>query len=95
MFVECVNPCNVCENPGIFCTQDYECLSGCDCPQVQPSDFGDRNVIVAESSGRCDSRMCSSVVEEWVNVLAGAFVKVAGAAKQVPCNIISMMNYQE
>ncbi|GIY26893.1 hypothetical protein CDAR_172861 [Caerostris darwini] len=77
--------CNVCENPGIFCTQNYECLPGCDClpgfsrdksgrcvestrcrpsvtpinPQVQPSDFGDRDVIVEESGGRCrNSRDC-------------------------------------
>ncbi|GIY38911.1 hypothetical protein CDAR_489201 [Caerostris darwini] len=85
MFVECVNPCNVCENPGIFCTQNYECLPGCDClpgfsrdksgrcvestscgasvtpinPQVQPSHFGDRDVIVEESAGRCNRRVCT------------------------------------
>ncbi|GIY78858.1 hypothetical protein CEXT_478371 [Caerostris extrusa] len=96
MFVECVNPCNVCENPGIFCTQDYECLPGCDClpgfsrdksgrcvestrcratvtpinPQVQTSYFGDRDVIVEESSRGCpgNPRGCSHYCRSTGNV---------------------------
>ncbi|GIX98853.1 hypothetical protein CDAR_68991, partial [Caerostris darwini] len=53
MFVECVNPCNVSENPGIFCTQDYECLPGCDC---LPGFSRDKSGLCVEST-RCRASM--------------------------------------